>query len=622
MGKLRRRGEMGRVQIADRRESHRFGDSLTPMRQFLCGQGQSVSSCPCLSVLGLFALFCTCLFAQVATLQLHTLADTGSGMAPVYAMGLLPWHDPLDTTIAFSWRMGYYKPYSLWQDGALLYESELSVFPFTQAVYLTTGIPVIWSRLPYTRVRFDQSSRKTQLLSVQHGQTFGRGAGVSFRYQRRTRTGEYVGQTTDHYGTGLTLYVMPGKGWIRLSAGWNQLQDGINGGVIYTDSPQDGFLKERQLVRMNGASLRRWYRFAEGEVGRHLGRKVALAFTARLTEDRVEKRAPPALRSESPLSSDTMSMTMGVRQVRQQAGIKLWLGRWQTHLRYNQYKGVADTVLITGWHFSAVEGGTALHLPHFSAELRYRHWIEQGSPPPAIEGELRWHPRRYELGVLYMSRNLPWLAYQSSIILSRPVNERLMRLWAALHFPTTDTTLPPFKVIGWVAQWMHPWLALPTFGQTSTIVSAGIRLQGGWRKGTFGLLTGINAQRLFTGPTPWRAALPAASGWIQPFLRWQLPGKPPVYQLGVRFSGVTSLTPLAYDVVLGAFYGGVGAVPSTQRAYIWADPYFVVLIRRVMVYLRVEHVTEGLLAPGYYLTAWYPMPGRAFSFGVQWDIYN
>jgi hypothetical protein len=59
-----------------------------------------------------------------------------------------------------------------------------------------------------------------------------------------------------------------------------------------------------------------------------------------------------------------------------------------------------------------------------------------------------------------------------------------------------------------------------------------------------------------------------------------------------------------------------------QPAYAWIDPYFVVRVQRVLVYLRVDRATEGLWQEGYYLTAWYPMPGRAFSFGVQWDIYN
>lgn len=566
-------------------------------------------------------LFIAGLFAQGRTRILHSLADTTDGSTPAYQMGLLPWHDPLDTVVAFSARLGYYKPYLLWQDGAFQYD-DLSVLPFQQAAYLTTEVPLIWSRKPYSRVRFDQSSRKTQLLSVRHGQTFRRGTGISFLYQRRTRTGEYVGQTTDHYGTGITFYTMPGRGWIRFTAGWNQLQDAINGGIIYNDSPEQGFLKERQPVRMNGARLRRWYRFAEGEAGIHLAERIALAFQARLTEDRLEKQAPAALRAESPLSADTLPMVLGVRQMRRQGSVGFWLGRWQTRIQYSECRGTADTALIAGWRFSTIEGITALQLQNLLAELRYRHWFGAGSPSPAFQGELRWHPRRYEVGVAHFSRNLPWLAYQAPALSPRPVNEQLTRAWLGVRFPAVDTTLPPLTVQIWGSRWEHPWLAEQSFLQRAVIVSAGVRVQGGWREGAFGSFTGINVQRMLIGPMPWQNVLPVVSGWVQPFIRWQLPGRPPVYQLGVRLSGFTAFRPLAYDMALSTFYSSQETPSFMQSAYVWADPYFVVLIRRVMVYLRVEHVSEGWLAPGYYLTAWYPMPGRAFSFGVQWDIYN
>lgn len=562
------------------------------------------------------------LWAQGSPRKLTTLADTATGEAPLYQMGLFPWHDPLDTVIAFAARQGYYKPYTLWRDGAFQYD-DFAALPFQQGVYLITEAPLIWSRKPYTRVRFDQSSRKTQLLSVRHGQTFRRGAGVSFSYQRRTRTGEYIGQTTDHYGTALTVYMPLGRWlWGRLAGGWNQLQDGINGGVLFTESPVDGFQKERQLVRTNGAQLRRWYRFAEAEIGLHLSQRAGIALRSRLTEDRVETKAPSALRSESPLYSDTLSTELGIHQTRKQAGLFLWTKPWQMEVSYTEHLGRGDAFWFAGWRLSSVEAHTVLRFGALTMQGHYRQWIGANVPSPAYRMELRWKPQRYEVGISHLSRNLPWIAYQGRILAGRPANEVLTHAWASVELPPSDTTLPPLRAQVWGMHWQQPWLMDSTFTQRAPILTAGLKVQGGWQGRIGGVLTGLTVQHLLSAPSDWRRVIPRAFGWVQPFLRWQLRKAPPVYQFGIRFSGFTVFQPMAYEVLLGAYYRNPLYTGYEQRAYVWADPYFVVLIRRVMVYLRVEHVTEGLIAPGYYLAAWYPMPGRAFSFGVQWDIYN
>ena len=112
----------------------------------------------------------------------------------------LPFYDVLDRVPAVLWRLSYFKPYyePLAPPG-----QEITIWPAYQAAYLLSSLEPLFVKKPYTRVRFDQSSRRTQLLSVDHAQNFSPQAGFQIAYRRRTRTGEYLGQTTDHYGVRL-----------------------------------------------------------------------------------------------------------------------------------------------------------------------------------------------------------------------------------------------------------------------------------------------------------------------------------------------------------------------------------------------------------------------------------
>ncbi|MCS6894931.1 MAG: putative porin [Bacteroidia bacterium] len=538
-------------------------------------------------------------------------------------MDFLPWHDPLDTLIGFLARQGYYKPYILWREGAIEYErvSEPSIFPLNQAVYILSSVPIAWSTPPYTRVRFDQCSRKTQLLSIHHGQTSRQGNGLSLVYRRRTRVGEYLGQTTDHYNFGLSLYAQRKRWWARSEGGWNQLQDGIYGGVLYTDSPQSAFQKERQPVRMNGARLRRWYRYAEGEIGLRLSSSTGSFIKARLAEDRMETETLPALRSESTLYPDTLPSSGGGLQILSTAEVGLRSRWWKIGVQYIQDRGKMRTSEMKTWSASAIESYFAAETKSLSIQLRYRRWIAGAALPATFSAGGQWKTGAYETGFSYNLRNLPWMAYQMSRGTTSQ-NEQLIRIWAERRFIVHDTTISPPRLRIWLARWNGAWLADSVFRSRSPFMTTGTAFTGGWRKGHFGFIAGISLQRPWSSEKSWHETVPLLNGWIQPFLRWQINKTPPIYHFGVRISGFTKFRPMAYALPVNAFYLEPNYSGLLQGPYIWTDPYFVVLIRRVMIYLRVEHATEGLLADGYYLSAWYPMPGRGFSFGVQWDIYN
>ena len=562
---------------------------------------------------------------------LDGVADT-AGHPPVYQPAYFPWYDPTDTFAGLVLRAGPLKPYLRWQYGAPLYEETATAFPpLSQTPYLLRSLPLVKTSKPYTRVRFDQSSRRTQLLSVYHAQ-YVRSAkqplegGLSTAYRRRTREGEYLSETADHYGVGIGGFVR----WrellsLRAETGWNQLQDLFHGGILYdtTRSPWTAFEKQSQRVRISGLRWRRWYRYLRGEAALKLTPTLWLQLEARLTEDRLQSESPSPQIPLSPFWGDSTELRWGIRQKEQTVAVSLH-ETTRGYLRAGTERLQLDTdTIFLPWELRSflVEGGLWLGALHLSG--RYQWWLQTSSPQARKEASAVWHRGSYELGVAYQSQPLPWIAYQAQFWRANfPPNETRTRFWAAYRLGEGDSTLPPLQLTAWGSLWKPAWLwnAPPRAGDG--FWGYGLTLQGGKQGRLVGLLSGLTLQALTPqNPTdlPWTEVLPLLSGWMQVFLRWQLPEKPPVYQLGARISGFTPFRLLGLEPHFATPYWG--NFPR-QPAYVWLDPYFIVHIRRVMVYLRVEHATEGVLAQGYYLMAWYPMPGRAFSFGVQWDIYN
>lgn len=557
-------------------------------------------------------------FLYGQTLLLPSLQDTQVGIAPSYLPGYQPWFDPLDTIAAFCSRTGYFKPYLLWRQGILAYEEAFSPFPQSQAAYLLTEVPLIRSSPPYTRVRFDQSSRRTQLLLVEHGQTFARQGGVSLAYRRRTREGEYVGQATDHFAAGLRGYFLKGKWGVEGTLLWNQLADALNGGIVYdsVEGPWSAFGKEQQPVRLTRSRWRRWHRTA------HLRMQFAFAPTSSLylessyTQEHFHPESGGGL-PQSPFLPDSLpfSWSLTTQTYRLSTGIES--RRLTTRLRLGRTRG-HSMLLLRPWNYVFAEAYLRLTLPLGSVEGEVRKWLSQGAPPLTGYVQAVALYRKFAVGARLQSRNLPWLVYQR-FSANRTPNEFILQGWSEYTLARGDSTLRPLRLRAWATFWRFPWRweALPSTGAPQ--IAYGLTAEGGWLSKRWGFLGAATLQQVHTADL-WRQTLPPAYGWLQPFLRWKLPGRIPQYEVGVRLSGFLSFRPLSYDPLLGIFY--LRPTVPLQPGYAWADPYFALLIKRVIIFLRVEHATEGLWQAGYYLTAWYPMPGRAFAFGVQWDLYN
>lgn len=550
---------------------------------------------------------------------LPSAADTSQGASPAYLPSYQPWYDPLDTLPYFVSRLGYFKPYLAWTEGLPQYEEPWAMLPASQGAYLLEKPPLLWTAAPYTRVRFDQSSRRTQLLSVLHGQKLRSWGGVSWAYQRRTREGEYLGQLTDHTGAAVRAFLRSKRWTWEVALTWNQLQDQINGGVVYDtiEGPWTAFGKASQPVLLKQTRWRRWKRSLSTELTFSLTAQAHVYLSASLLQDRFHPESADA-KNLSPLLADTLPLSWhGMNDLRI---LKVGFARRETHvvIHFFQTTGGADR-LLHPWRHQGLEGKATWQARHLSVEGTYRRFLSAGAPPPSgsVSGVGYYGP--FSGGVRYQSRNLPWLAYQySSASLLQP-NENILQAWGELRFPSRDSLQKPFSVRLWTALYRAPWRWAGTFYRGPLQQSYGLTARGGWSFSRGGVVLSLTAQRL-TGESPWIQSLPALYGWVQPFFRWRLPGRLPLYELGVRLNGFSPFRPLRYDPLAGLFYAD-RELPF-QPAFIGVDPYFVVQIRRLLIYLRVEQATEGLLAQGYYLTAWYPMPGRAFAFGVQWDLYN
>jgi len=61
---------------------------------------------------------------------------------------------------------------------------------------------------------------------------------------------------------------------------------------------------------------------------------------------------------------------------------------------------------------------------------------------------------------------------------------------------------------------------------------------------------------------------------------------------------------------------------QTTGNYPYVDLFLNFRIKRARIFLLMQHVNEGILNYSYYMIPGYPMPDRAFKFGVNWIFYD
>lgn len=75
----------------------------------------------------------------------------------------------------------------------------------------------------------------------------------------------------------------------------------------------------------------------------------------------------------------------------------------------------------------------------------------------------------------------------------------------------------------------------------------------------------------------------------------------------------------AYMPALRSFY----LQDETETGnYIYADVFLNLRIKRARIFFLMQHVNQGLTGYNYYMIPDYPMPDRAFKFGINWMFYD
>jgi len=92
------------------------------------------------------------------------------------------------------------------------------------------------------------------------------------------------------------------------------------------------------------------------------------------------------------------------------------------------------------------------------------------------------------------------------------------------------------------------------------------------------------------------------------------------------------LAQIGTDVFFNTSYYADAYMPATGQFYMQNDkkvgdyPYVDVFInlkiKKARIFFKMEHVNSGLLGNAYYMVPHYPMPDRAFKFGISWMFYD
>lgn len=168
----------------------------------------------------------------------------------------------------FSWNLGQVgKPYKH-LSGAFSDEyqnTQLFKNPFTRQydVYSlsATALKYFDTKTPYLRGRFDQASRKTQLLEAEVSQNILPIWNSTLTFKRRTASGSYLNNTTDHVTASWTnCFRSFDRRYKGTFAGYySQLNDELNGGSVLDSNKtlENAFLKQAQVVALSGTKYSR-----------------------------------------------------------------------------------------------------------------------------------------------------------------------------------------------------------------------------------------------------------------------------------------------------------------------------------------------------------------------------
>lgn len=91
-------------------------------------------------------------------------------------------------------------------------------------------------------------------------------------------------------------------------------------------------------------------------------------------------------------------------------------------------------------------------------------------------------------------------------------------------------------------------------------------------------------------------------------------------QIGLDSRFNSSYKAPSYAINISQFYVSQKAVEFSS--YPVMDVWIKASLRRANIFFKYNYINQGLFSKGYYTVNRYPMPDKAFKFGVSWNFYN
>lgn len=103
--------------------------------------------------------------------------------------------------------------------------------------------------------------------------------------------------------------------------------------------------------------------------------------------------------------------------------------------------------------------------------------------------------------------------------------------------------------------------------------------------------------------------------WFEHLFNFKVSGGKMLFQLGydVRYNSAWYLD--GYLPSAGVFYS---QRDTRTGEYVYVDVFTKIRVKRIQIFVRVDHVNSGWIKRNYFTAYHYPMQGRMFKFGLNW----
>ena len=529
---------------------------------------------------------------------------------------------------------------------------------FNPYIYQLEDLRFFDAQSPYTHASYVQGGQKESFFILDHTQNIGKAWNFGLGYQRINSEGSYVRQTAAHSAIRLHVWFRPENSRYQALAGavYNNGASQENGGITNTGDTlySSGSETNRQLIPVNlpgarnrifsnGVLLRQTYDLVkptidssgktDGKASLRLQHTIEHVFRRHTYDDTnpdstyyafiYDKNKYKtvynfnswenefALLKLSNTADSSSEMSIEFKAYAKQQFVKAWTpdsvgGDSMGISSVNQSVGgfvrykVNSAVNISGkteFFYSGYNTGDALFAGDIQFKTRKQFLLKAGIESFRQQPDYQfnrfvsnfgnWSNNFNKINLLhiYGEFNLPGLNLHVS------VNNRLLGNWV------------------YVNQSGKPTQSTAALNVLSAYVQHHLR----WRKWN------LNSRIIFqqvSGADILR--LPAIQVQESFFYEGRLK-RTTVFRLGLDVLMSSAFNANAYQVQSGLFY-----LQDTNRnnGIVQADLYVSAKIRRVRIFVKLEHANSGLAGFNYDLIPFYPLPDRSLKIGFSWVFFD